>query len=143
MGGINVGRWLSGGVAAAVVTFLVEGFAAVFYMEDMEASLEALGIAMEMTTRSWILAIMVSLILGLVLVFFYAAARPRFGPGPMTAVKVAVALWFGGYLLTAIGYEMVGIYPTGMLVMWGGVGLVELILAGLVGGWIYREAEGA
>jgi hypothetical protein len=31
-------------------------------------------------------------------------------------------------------------YPTGMLVMWGIVGIVEMIIAALVGGWIYKEA---
>jgi len=27
-----------------------------------------------------------------------------------------------------------------MLVMWGIVGIVEMIIAALVGGWIYKEA---
>jgi hypothetical protein len=85
MGGINVGRWLAGGVVAA--------------------------------------------------------ARPRFGPGPMTAVMVAVALWAGGYLLTLIGYGMMGMFPTGLLVWWGAVALVEMIMGALAGGWVYREEE--
>lgn len=55
-------------------------------------------------------------------------------------MKVAVALWLGGYLLSIIGLGMMGIYPTGMLVMWAAVGLVEMILAALLGGWIYRES---
>jgi hypothetical protein len=94
-----------------------------------------------MTGSTWFVTVLVSLILGLVLVFLYATARPRFGPGPRTAVIVAVALWFGGYILSLIGYGMVGIYPSGLLVTWGVLGLVELILAALIGGWIYREAE--
>jgi hypothetical protein len=82
----------------------------------------------------------VSLIVGFALVFFYAAARPRFGPGPKTAVIVAVALWVGGYLLNLLGYRMIGLFPAGMLVLWGAIGLVEMILAGILGAWIYREA---
>jgi len=61
----------------------------------METALADLGLTMDMTGMTWVLAILVSLILGLALVFFYAAARPRFGAGPMTAVKVAVVFWFG------------------------------------------------
>lgn len=141
MGGINVSRWLAGGVVAAVVMFVLEGVASVFYMEDMEAALAALGLSMEMTAGIWVMAVLVSLISGLVLVFFYAAARPRFGPGPGTAVIVAVALFLGGYLLSIMGYGMIGMYPTGMLVWWGAVGLAEMILAALAGGWVYREAE--
>lgn len=141
MAGINVGRWLAGGVVAGAVTFVLEGIASVFYMEDMETALAALGLSMEMTGGVWVLAVLVSLLLGLVLVFLYAAARPRFGPGPMTAVMVAVALWAGGYLLTLIGYGMMGMFPTGPLVWWGAVALVEMIMGALAGGWVYREEE--
>ncbi|MFC1660580.1 hypothetical protein ACFL3S_03805 [Gemmatimonadota bacterium] len=141
MGGINVGRWLAGGVAAAVVIFAVEGISSVFYIDQMTGSLAALGLEMDMTGLARGLAVLVSLISGLVLVFFYAAARPRFGPGPRTAILVAVVLWFGSHLLFLIGYQMVGIYPTSLLVMWGAVGIVEMIVAALVGGWIYKEAE--
>jgi hypothetical protein len=54
---------------------------------------------------------------------------------------MGVALWFGGYLLSLLGYGMMGMYPTGLLVTWGIVGLVQMILAALIGGWVYREPE--
>jgi hypothetical protein len=53
---------------------------------------------------------------------------------------MAVGFWFGGWLLSLIGYQMIGLYPAGLLIQWGIVGLVELILAALLGGVIYREA---
>jgi len=140
MGGINVVRWLAGGIAAAVVIFAVEGVSSVFYLDQMMASLADHGLGMEMSGSAMAGTVLVSLVSGLVLIFFYAAARPRFGPGPRTAILVAVLLWLGGNLLSLIGYQMVGMYPTGMLVMWGIVGLVEMIVAALVGGWIYKEA---
>ena len=140
MGGINVGRWLAGGVAAAVVIFAVEGVSSVFYLDQMMASLADHGLGMEMSGSAMAMTVLVSLISGLVLIFFYSAARPRFGPGPKTAILVAVVLWCGGYFLSLVGYQMVGMYPTGMLVMWGIVGIVEMIIAALVGGWIYKEA---
>jgi hypothetical protein len=139
MGGINVGRWLAGGVAAAVVIFAVEGVSSVFYLDRMMASLADHGLGMEMSGSAMAMTVLVSLISGLVLIFFYSAARPRFGPGPKTAILVAVALWCGGYFLSLVGYQMVGMYPTGLLVMWGIVGIVEMIIAALVGGWIYKE----
>jgi len=139
MAGINTRRWLAGGVVAGVLMWLIEGGASILYMEDMEAALEAHGLAMEMTGGIWALTILVSLIAGLVLVFLYAAMRPRFGAGPRTAVVAAVALWFGGYLLSLIGYGMIGMYPSSLLTVWGAVGLAEMIIAAIVGGWIYRE----
>jgi hypothetical protein len=143
MAGINVGRWVAGGVAAGVVVWLLEGAASVLYMNDMQAALQRLGLSFEMSAAMWVLSVVVSLITGFALVFFYAAARPRFGPGPKTAVIVAVALWLSGYLLSLIGYYMIHIYPTGMLAQWGVAGLVEMIIAALVGGWVYREGAAA
>jgi len=94
-----------------------------------------------MSVGSWVLTVVVSMIVGLTLVFFYAAVRPRFGPGPKTAALVAIVLWVGGYLLSLIGYGMIGLYPKTMLTLWGLTGLIEMIVAAHVGGWIYRESE--
>lgn len=139
MGGINVGRWLMGGVAAGALMWVLEGLASMIYVGDMEAALAAHGLAMEMGIGTVLTTVAVSLIAGLTLVFFYAAARPRFGPGPKTAAIVAVAYWIGAWVLSLMGYQMIGLFPTGMLVLWGAVGLVELILAAMLGAWIYRE----
>ena len=143
MSGINVGRWIGSGVAAGMFIWVAEGAASLIYMDAVEAALAAHGLAMEMNGTTLALTVMVSLLAGLVLMFFYAAARPRFGPGPTSAVKVAVALWCGGILISLIGYGMVGLYPPWILLLWAFVGLAELVLAGLIGGWIYREGPRA
>ncbi|MEW5982542.1 MAG: hypothetical protein AB1806_09245 [Acidobacteriota bacterium] len=139
MKGINTGRWLAGGIAAGVLVWLLEGAASVLYMADMEAAMKAHNLAIEMNLHTMLLTVLVSLILGLTLVFFYASARPRFGPGPRAAVIVAVALWLGSTVIALVGYAIMGLYPHSMLVTWAGIGLVEMVLAALVGGWIYRE----
>ncbi|UCF40937.1 MAG: hypothetical protein JSW43_00935 [Gemmatimonadota bacterium] len=140
MSGINVNRWLAGGVAAGILIWILEGIGSVLYMGQMETALEAHNLSMEMSTAVVFISIVVSLVAGLTLVFFYAAARPRFGPGPKTAVIVAVALWFGSMFLSLMGYHMMNLFPPGLLVMWGVMGLVEWILAALLGGVIYKEA---
>jgi hypothetical protein len=140
MGGINVGRWLAGGLVAGVVVWLVEGLATFVYANDMLATLEAHGLGMSEGAAAIGLSALVSLISGLALVFFYAAARPRFGAGPRTAVTVAIGLWLGGYLPSLLGYVMLGLFTARTLILWGVVGLVDMTVAALVGGWIYREA---
>jgi hypothetical protein len=139
MGGINVGRWLAGGIAAGVVVWLFEGVASGLYMKDMQAELARHSLSMEISAELLAMGALMSLILGLTLVFFYAAARPRFGPGPKTAVIVGLALWVGGYLLSILGYQAIGLFPPSMLALWAGIGLVEMLAAALVGGAIYRE----
>jgi hypothetical protein len=140
MSGVNVQRWLLGGIVAGVLMWVLEGLAGLAYMADMRAALEAHGLSVEMGGVTLGISVVVSLISGLTLTFFYVAARPRFGPGPKTAVLVAFALWVGGYLLSLLGYQMLGLFPRGLLVLWGVTGLLEMILAALVGAWIYREA---
>lgn len=139
MSSINTGRWIVSGIVAGLVLWLFEGAASFLYKDDMTAALEAHGMSVETTAGIVILSVVVSLIAGLTLMFFYSASRPRFGPGPRTAVIVAFWLWVGGYLLSLLGYRMLGLFPGGLLATWAVVGLVEMILAALVGGWIYRE----
>ncbi len=140
MAGINVKRWVMGGVVAGIIVFILEGMASVLYTGPMTEALERHGLSMEMSAGMFVLALLVSLLGGLVAVFFYAAARPRFGPGPKTALIVAVAPFAGGYLLSLIGYHMLGLFPGGLLLTWGCIGLIEMVVATMVGGAIYREA---
>jgi hypothetical protein len=89
------------------------------------------------------MSVLIALLMGLALVFFYAAVRPRFGPGPETALIVAFALWLGLYVPSLIGYDMIKIYSRTMLYQWGLVGLLEMTVASVIGAWIYREKAAA
>lgn len=139
MSGINVQRWMLGGLAAGILLWLLEGAASMIYMEDMAAVMAEHNLAMEMDSSGLILSLLVSLLVGFTAVFFYAAARPRFGPGPRTAVIVAVGLSMGGFLVSLLGYAMLGLFPTRMLVMWGVIGFAEMIVITLAGAWVYKE----
>ncbi|MGH8284879.1 MAG: hypothetical protein ACRETT_03835 [Steroidobacteraceae bacterium] len=140
MSGINVKRWLAGGAIAGIVFFILEGVLSMLTVERMTQALQEHGMSMNMDDPVLMLwALVLSLLAGLALVFFYAAARPRFGPGVRTAVIVAVALFCGSYLPGLIGYHMIGLYPDQLLVIWGVQGLIAMIVASVIGAWIYRE----
>ncbi len=79
-------------------------------------------------------------VLGWLLVWLYAAIRPRFGPGPRTAVIAAVAFWLMAYCWPGVGMGVMGLFPWGVLavaLLWG---LAEVVVAALAGGWLYKEA---
>ena len=139
MGGINTGRWLLGGVVAGIVIWICEGVAATFTMDQMTAAMASHNLSMSISAGTMVLTVVVSLLVGLTMVFFYAGVRPRFGPGPRTAVIVAVALWLSGYVVSLIGYHLINLYPPRMLFHWGLVGLLEMVVASIIGAWIYRE----
>ena len=50
-----------------------------------------------------------------------------------------MALFLGGMLVQLMGYGMMGLFPTRLLLIWGGIGLVEMIVVSLAGAWVYRE----
>jgi len=137
--GINVARWIIGGVVAGALIWLAEGASSMATMHYMEEALEAHNLKMEVSAEVMAITVLVSLLSGLTLVFFYAVARSRFGPGPKTAVIVAVALWVGAVFTSLMGYKMLGLFPDRLLLHWGLVGLVEMILASLLGALIYSE----
>ena len=140
MGGINIGKWLLGGLVAGAATWILEGLASMLYLEEMQKAVAEHSLTLEMNAGVFVWSIVVSLIVGLTLVYLYAVARTHLGPGPKTALTVAIALWVGGMVVSLIGYHMIGLYPDSMLFKWGLIGLVELILASLAGGWIYSES---
>ena len=78
--------------------------------------------------------------LGLALVWLYAAIRPRFGPGPKTAVIAGVAVWFLAYVTSMVFVGPLGLMSLQMIVIALVWGLVELVLAALVGARLYSEA---
>lgn len=79
-------------------------------------------------------------VLGVLLVWLYAAIRPRFGPGPKTAAIAGVVVWFLAYFWSTVGFGMMGVFPARLLLIGLAWGLVELILAALAGGRLYSEA---
>lgn len=82
---------------------------------------------------------LVSLSLGVVLVWLYAAIRPRLGPGPRTAVVAAAVLWLVGYLLPNAALAVYGFLPAALTAVGTLWGLGELLVAGLLGAKLYRE----
>lgn len=140
MGKINYPRVGVGGLLAGLVINTVEGASSSIFMEDWTAAMEALGLTADMSGGAVAFHLLLGFLYGLFAVWVYAAIRPRFGPGPRTAIWAGLAAWFGGYFLTSLGYASLGIFPSQLLVIGTAIGLVEMILATLVGALVYKEA---
>jgi hypothetical protein len=70
-------------------------------------------------------------------------ARARLGPGPRTAVVAGVAFFLGSTLISILGWGMLGLFPGRMLATWAVIGLVEVVAAALLGGYVYKEKPAA
>ena len=83
----------------------------------------------------------ISFIMGFFLVWLYAVAKVHFGAGIKTAVIVSTLFWFFAYLLPNISMVFYGFMPIGLTVIGTAWGLVELVLASIVGTRLYKEAN--
>ena len=83
----------------------------------------------------------VAILYGIALVWIYAAIRPRFGPGPKTAVVAGLAMWVVAWLLVSAYLVVIGVYPVGLLIAATVWGLFELPIAAVAGAWLYQERE--
>lgn len=139
MGGINLSRVVVGGLVAGVVAnaldFAINTYLMADEMADMTQRLNLNMAAVEASTTTWII---VDFIWGLLLVFAYAAMRPRFGAGPRTAVISGLTLWLG---VTAVfaGLMAMGLYTQQAYIKASALSIVSTIIPSLVGGYLYKE----
>ena len=76
---------------------------------------------------------------GVVLVWVYAAIRPRFGPGPRTAIIAGAVLWIVAWALLGAAASLSGTITARIAMISAIWGVVEVPVAALVGAWVYRE----
>lgn len=140
MNKINVGRVIGGGLLAGLVINICESLISGLWLAaEWEATMKALGVTMSNTAAQMAVYIVWGFVMGILAIWFYAAIRPRFGPGPCTAVIAAVALWIPAYLLSMVPPAMMGIFPIRLLALSVAIGLVELLIATQLGACIYKE----
>ena len=140
MGKINLGRVLLGGLLAGVVLIVFEFVLNGPILGDRwTAAMESLNVAAPEGAGTMIAYVVFNLVLGIALVWLYAAVRPRFGPGPKTAVIAGLAAWFLLWFLGFGGNLISGIFPTNLVVtilIWE---FFEVPIAMLAGAWLYQE----
>jgi hypothetical protein len=138
MGKINWSRVFLGGLAGGVIVLAVDIFVnGVLFGNEWKAAYEKLG--HPPAASGLIILVIWALLVGICATWLYAAARPRFGPGPKTAVKTGFAFWIFGYGLPTIGLLSFYIFPPHLPIVSAAGGIAGAILASLMGGWVYRE----
>ena len=142
MASINTGRVVIGGLLAGVVMNACDMlWNLVVLKDDMIVVAGKLGMdpAVATSFSTGVPWIAVDFVIGLAVVWNYAAVRPRFGPGPKTAVLAAIAPWL---VATAVvfGFTTMGLMPMGAFVRGTLATVVTVGLGSLSGAWAYKEA---
>lgn len=142
MASINTGRVVIGGLLAGVVMNALDMFwNLVVLKDDMIAIAERLGMdAATATSFSAVVPwIVVDFVLGMVVVWTYAAIRSRFGPGVRTAILAGVVPWLAASAVV-FGFSSMGLMPLDAFVKGTLAALVTVTLGSIAGAWLYTEA---
>lgn len=137
MGRINYSKVLIGGVVAGIV-FLLMDFVGMYVTGfDWQAWVARYGL----TEPPMAIYIVMDIIFGIMLVWMYAAIRPRFGAGARTALIVAAFFWvfFG---LIYYSFTALGMFTQGEYLRMAAWGAVTVAAAALAGAWLYKEDAG-
>jgi hypothetical protein len=140
VGNINLGRVILGGFVAGVIInvfeFVLNGILLADQWPGVMAAINRPALGM----HDIVVFNIVGFVTGIVAVWTYAAIRPRFGAGVMTGVYAGLLTWVTAYALASVPPVVMGVYPHHMALVLVVVGLVEIVVATVVGAWLYKEA---
>ena len=139
MGSINTARVVIGGIVAGLVINVSETVLNMVVLgTDMNAAMARLNLPPVDNLAIGVFVAM-GFAVGIATIWLYAAIRPRYSPGPKTALCAGAAVWFFAYFYGSVGMTMMGLFPGRLMaigVVWG---LGEMLLAAVVGAYFYKE----
>jgi hypothetical protein len=139
MASINMQRVLLGGAVAAAVMAATE-FLRVYALAAYRERVVELGVAWP-TGGQTVLAAGSLLLGGIVAVWLYAAIRPRYGPGPVTALRAGLALWVAVSFIPTMALAYLGVWSATVGVTTALWSLATIPLALMLGAWVYAEED--
>lgn len=141
---INWGRVIGGGLLAGVIIDIVEGLVSGMWLaQEWQQVMKRLGLSGAYSGGQVALFNAWGLLMGIAAVWLYASIRPRYGPGPGTALRAGLAVWVIGYLMSVVPPLVMGMFPVRLLLISLAAGLVEVLAGTLLGAWIYKEEPAA
>lgn len=137
---MNYARILIGGLVCGLILSIGEFVLnSVVLKAQMEEFVRKLGLTPP-EPKALVGLFVITFLMGIFIVYLYAAIRPRYGPGPKTAICAGLLAWFCVYFYNnavglALGFIPVNVFM--IAVVWGAV---QYMLAALAGAWLYKEA---
>jgi hypothetical protein len=96
----------------------------------------------QFSRMQWVWFNLVGLLAGLIAVWIYVSIRPRFGPGPLTAVYAAIAVWLLTSAIPNFQFMWVlGLFEHHLTIFTTLGALAEIVIGTVLGAAIYQEDE--
>ncbi len=142
MARINWGRLVLGGVVAAIIMFVADGFIHGQIVDtDWKAVYAGLrAVEPEPHGASMVYFAVFELGRGLIAMLFYATMRTHFGAGPKTAVLAGIASWVAFSLTGPAQFIPLGFFSTALWIKVGALHLITSIIATIAGAALYKDS---
>ena len=138
---INWFRMLSGGLIAAIIVFMTDGFLHERLLSaDWKAVYDNLGAVPPEHGPHILPFVVFELGRGLVSIFLYVMMRPHFGPGPQTAALAGVVTWIAFSVTGPAQFIPLGFFSNALWAKAMVFQLVTSILAAIAGAALYKDA---
>jgi hypothetical protein len=142
---LNWSRIIIGGLIAAIILFLTDGF---FHERvvgaDWKAVYATLGANEPQHSGGGIAYFAIfELGRGLISILVYALMRPFFKPGPKTAVLAGIVTWLAFSVTGPAQFIPLNFYSNSLWIKVAAFQLATSIIAALAGGAIYKDSAGA
>ncbi len=139
MNKINFAKVVLGGLLAGLILNIGDYLLHVPVMgAQWKAAMAAYGMP-EPGTTAIVWFMIMDFIVGIAMVWLYAAIRPRFGAGARTAIVSGIVVWYFGWFWHMGGLVAMGIYPQSLVMMTLIWGFFQMSIAALAGAWVYKE----
>lgn len=136
---INIGRLMLAGIVAAVLLDLFEFLSnGILLGAQWADSLKALGVP-PLGPKGIVAFNLWSVLVAFITIWLYVAIRPRFGPGPKTALIAAAVIWLIGWPLGMVAALAMHTVPRELALYSSLLGIPEMAIAILVGAALYKE----
>ena len=84
--------------------------------------------------------IVIDFVYAFLVVWNYAAMRPRFGPGPGTAFKAGFVIWAAIFVIL-LGFQQMGIFTPASFMKQSAYTFGSMVLMSLSGCYFYKESN--
>jgi hypothetical protein len=86
----------------------------------------------------WATFIPANFLVGFFIVWLYARLRPRYGPGPRTALRAGMVMWTVFWVIPILALVPLELFPNQLLFLVIAGGVINANLAALLGASVYR-----
>lgn len=136
---INIAGLIKGGLLAGLVINIGGSIQNELVMKDQwDAALRSLNRA-PISGASALWLIVMGFVMGMALVWIYAAVSPRFGQSHKAAIAAGLITWLLVYVLAFGWSATMGVYSTKLYLSTVGWTLFETLAASFAGAWLYER----